>query len=88
MATGNGHGKIDPKWDSLIDQWTREVLTTMGRKLGSLNLGEQDKGVAQVAMARALIYAGCSIVYDHTGNHGESAEEIIQEITKAFCAEM
>jgi len=88
MSNGHGHDQLDPKWQSLVDQWIREVLETMGKKIGALRLKDSEQEMAQVAMARALIYAGSSIIFEHTGNHGEATEEMVNDIIKSFFAEM
>jgi hypothetical protein len=88
MSSGNGHNKIDPKWDHYIDQWVREVLDTMGRNLGALGVAPSEQQVAKASMARALCYAAYSIVLESVDEDAEKTKEIVDQIGQSFFAEL
>lgn len=79
--------KLDPKWESFVDRCVRSTLLEMGGQLRSLKLKEDELELGKVAIARALIVAGGSIIHEHTGMHMEATEEMIQDIVKSFCSE-
>lgn len=75
------------KWIEQIDEWVGEITENMGMKLGAMRLQPGDHMVAQVAMARALIHAGCVLVLNHTGEEPEATREMVDGIVEKFFEE-
>ena len=90
MMSSNGHGSgsRNPKWQSHIDRWVREVLETLGEKIGAMRLNETEKDTAQVAMARALIYAGATVAYSKTGESLLETKEVVDDILQTFFSDL
>ena len=82
---GNGNGSgIDPKWYSYVDKTVRETLESLGQKVGSLKLDEEERQHAELATARALIYAGCTIVWGIAEEDAATARAFVDESVNCF----
>jgi hypothetical protein len=77
-GNGNGFG-IDPKWNSYIDMTVRETLEALGQKVSSLGLSETEQWHAELATARALIYAGCTIVWGFTEEDSNKTKTFVDD---------
>jgi len=85
MSDGNGNGfGIDPKWDSFIDKIVRETLETLGHKVGALGLDESERWHAELATARALIYAACAIVWGYTDEDADKVKVYVEVCLSKF----
>jgi len=82
-ASGNGFG-IDPKWNSYIDTTVRETLETLGQKVSSLGLSETEQWHAELATARALIYAGCTIVWGFTEEDATKVKAFVDDALSRY----
>jgi hypothetical protein len=82
-GNGNGFG-IDPKWNSYVDTTVRETLEALGRKVSSLGLDEAEQWHAELATARALIYAGCTIVWGFTEEDASKVKAFVDASLTSF----
>jgi hypothetical protein len=83
MADGNGFG-LDPKWNSYVDATVRETLEALGQKVSSLGLNETEQLHAELATARALIYAGCTIVFGFTEEDASKVKAFVDDSLLRF----
>jgi hypothetical protein len=82
-GNGNGFG-IDPKWNSYIDTTVRETLEGLGQKVHALGLSETDQSHAELATARALIYAGCTVVWGFTEEDATKVKAFVNDALLRF----
>jgi hypothetical protein len=85
VESGNGNGfGIDPKWDSFIDTTVRETLEVLGQKVGALGLNQTDQWHAELATARALIFAGCAVVWGFKDKDATFVKVFVEDALSRF----
>jgi hypothetical protein len=84
----NGKGRSRVDWEEKIDEWVAKTLETLGFEMGKLGLEDSEHPAAQSALARALIYAGCVLVFEQMGEDGKDSREIVNGIVDTFFTEL